>query len=221
MDAAVNHLQQLTSEDDDRGGCARQLMASPAAWQAWESEFRTSLRRCTQYRHRIWQQRGLREASMSFVHRAAPFRFLRDGRVSAENRRLLMGRLHGDHSFSRALILEHGNFVRSECSQSCAEYIGAARLGDPLLARSVRRYERVYAEYFDAYCESVIGATGVPRTSERIRLLPLLKQQVYELRAAILEYPLRRDWLAREAGIRSATGETSRLRRLVFGRNPE
>jgi hypothetical protein len=217
MDAASSRLQQISLDDaGERGDCARQVMATTSAWSAWENEFRQSLVRSANFSHRALQQRNLRSSSISWVHRSEPFRYLRDQRVRGEARRRLMIHFHGHHSLSRSLILEHGNYLRGVCSSACTEHIGLELLGDVLLEGSMRRYEALYAEYFAAYCAASSSVGDASRDPQARELLPLLKLQVLELRKAILEHPLRRDWLDRESRIRSATGETARLHRLIF-----
>jgi hypothetical protein len=217
MEAAASLMQQISHDEGEPGHCARQIMQSPSTWKAWEHEYRDSLTRCTRYRHRAWQSRSLRADSMIWVHRAAPFRYLRDSGVRGDARRRLMSNFHGHHSLSRALVAEHGNYLRSVCSAACTEHIGEEMLGDVLLAKSVQRYESLYMDYFGAYCAATVPEAGT-RQANRVGLLPMLKQQVYELRKAILEYPLRREWLDREATLRTPAGDTLRMRQLKTDR---
>jgi hypothetical protein len=216
VDAASECLQQLSLDDaGERGHCSRQVMASTTAWHTWENEFRQSLMRTANYNHRAWQQRSLRSSCLSWVHRSEPFRYMRAQGVRGDARRQLMFHFHGNQSLSRSLIFEHGNYLRGVCSAACSEHVAQGLLGDELLGESIQRYEALYSDYFTAYCAASSSPSDASDPASQ-DLLPLLKLQVCELRTAILEYPLRRDWLGNESRIRGSTGDTARMHRLVI-----
>jgi hypothetical protein len=213
MDVAATCLQNASRNDEGEAGrCARQLLQMPSAWRSWELEFGSSLRTVSRSRHRVLQIRGLRQSCFSWIHLAAPFKHIRDRRLRGEPRRRLVLGLHNQYSFSRAVVAEHGIYLRSTCHSLCSAHLGATVLGDALFAESMRRYETVYMEYFQAYCAASFPLRAADAGPYR-DLLPLLKLQVSELRQAILDHPSRADWLQHEADLRRPTGDTQRMRR--------
>lgn len=216
MDAAAARLQIASHDDSEIGQCARRVIQTPAVWRTWELEFGASIRPVARFRHRSMQVRGLRQAGFAWIHLAAPFRHIRNHQLRGEQRRKLVLGMHSQYTFARAMVAEHGVYLRSICHSLCAVHVGQAVLGDLLYGDSMRRYEALYTEYFKTYC-----AATYPKHSADVMgyqaLLPLLKKQTSELRQAILDYPLRVGWLQREAAIRQPTGDTQRLR--LFGQD--
>jgi hypothetical protein len=213
MDEAGDYVQRVArdSADAEQTECARRLVRTPRAWRRWEMELGRALRPVANFRSRLMQVRTLREANITWVHRAAPFRYLRDQGLRGESRRRLIAALHGQaDNYERAVVAEHDAFVRNVCHNSCSGHIGETLLGDPLYRESMQRYQALYMEYFQVYgavtCD-VEGAGGALSAD----LLPLLKKQLAELRKAILDYPKAADWLQREADIRKPTGDTQYL----------
>lgn len=214
MDAAGTQLR-ITSDLDEGedGACARQVIRNPADWHRWEMEFGASMRPVANFRHRRLQVRSLRQAAFPWIHRAAPFQYLRDYRLRGQRRRSLVLSLHGQHGFARAMVAEHETYIRAVCHGLCSAYVGESVLGDSLYSESMSRYRTLYMDYFNAYCIARFPGNETD-ASVSPQLLPLLKQQVSELRHAILDYPLRASWLQREAAIRRPSGDTQRLPRL-------
>jgi hypothetical protein len=73
----------------------------------------------------------------------------------------------------------------------------------------MRRYEELYCEYFNLYCRSLLGTPE--ETDSQRTLLPLLKHQLGEYRAAILDPRGAQPFMRREAALRRPTGDTQRL----------
>jgi hypothetical protein len=217
MDAAVARVQFVGGQvgEGEDIECAHRLLRAPQALRRWEQELSPVLRSVANYRSRMLQVRSLRQASFDWVHRAAPFRYLRRHNVRGERRRRLVKRLYDGQfvGYGRAMVALHESYVRSVCHGFCAGYIGESMFGDPLYAESMQRYQALYMEYFRAFSVFVSGREGRAAEVSR-RLLPMMKSQLTELRKALLEYPLHVDWLEREAAIRKPTGDTLELPRL-------
>jgi hypothetical protein len=79
----------------------------------------------------------------------------------------------------------------------------------------MRRYQTMYAEFFEAYARSITDGDD-PLMAESRKLLPMMKLELARLRVAILKYPQRTEWLRHEALMREAQGDTRYLRRLDF-----
>ena len=198
---------------DDAGAAARRLMQDPPEWRRWETEFGAALRKVVIPARRMEQIRLLRMTGFTWIHSTVPFRHVRDRALRGAPRRRVVSGLHNGYGFARAMVAEHKNFVRGSCSFACSAHIGESIFGDVIFHASVQRYREIYADYFNAYCS--VNFPEHERDGERERsLLPLLKQQVAELRNAILDYPRDAGWLERELDYRRATGDTQRLPRI-------
>lgn len=219
MDAAAERVQLVARQDADSEDveCARQILLTPRSWSLWEQELGAALRPVAKFRSHMLQVRALRQVNFSWVHRAAPFRYLRNARVRGERRRRLVAALHDGQfvGYDRAMVTEHESYLRSVCHGFCAAYIGENLLGDALYRESMRRYQALYMEYFRAFGIVTCGREGRAATLSQ-RLLPLMKSQLADLRRALLRYPLHVDWLQREAALRKPAGDTQKLRRLDF-----
>ena len=212
MDEATQHVQHVArAADGEAAECARRIVRAPRTWRRWEMELGTALRPVANFRSRLMQIRTLRETNLAWVHRAAPFRYLRDQGLRGERRQRLVSLLHGQSdNYARAMVFEHDAFVRSVCHNACSGHLGEEVLGDALYRESMQRYQALYMEYFQVYGTVVAGSPDHADSSST-HLLPLLKQQVAELRKAILDYPKAADWLQREADLRKPTGDTQYL----------
>jgi hypothetical protein len=217
MEAAADRLE-LTARagEGESAECARQILQSTRSWGRWEQEFGTALRPVATYRSRMLQIRSLRQANFIWVHKAAPFRYLRDHKVRGMRRRRLVATLYGQFAgYEHSMVVEHETYVRSVCHAFCAGHLGETVLEDALYQESMAHYEALYMEYFRAFGVFTCGKEGRSRALAQ-KMLPLMKSQLAEMRKALLLHPLRADWLEGELMIRKPTGDTQRLRKLDF-----
>jgi hypothetical protein len=170
---------------------AAQLLASPSEYRRWETEHLRLMSAVANPRRSSVQTRALLSTAFSLVHRTALFAYLRSRTLRGAARRELVQHFHGQGSFSKAMIAEHGNYQRSFASLLCAEHIGTTLLihqafGDPL-----RRYESLYAEYFRSYCDSYLAPPADANgDTDSVRvLLPHLKRDVLDVRARLMAMP--------------------------------
>jgi len=82
---------------------------------------------------------------------------------------------------------------------------------DPGFLDPMEHYEQVYREYFQLFCEANFAENAAGQAA----LLPLLKQQLEECRAAVMNRADSSKRLLRDAELRRATGDTMRLRTLA------
>lgn len=198
---------------DDAGVAAARLLHDANEWQRWEREFGDALRKIVIPARRMEQIRLLRIAGFNWIHDAVPFRLVRDLGMRGRDRQRVVKGLHNGAGFARAMVAEHKRYIRSSCSYACSTHIGQEIFGDPIFTASMDRYRDVYTQYFNAFCSVSFPEHEASPGSER-SLLPLLKQQVTELRRAILDYPRDAGWLMRELQFRAPTGTTQRMPRL-------
>jgi hypothetical protein len=218
MDAAAGRVQRVARDslDEEHTDCARQILLTPLAWHRWEQELGTALRPVAKFSSRMLQIRTLRQAGITWVHQAAPFRYMRDHNVRGEARQRLVAGLHGPFAgYHRAMVGLHGTYLRSVCHGFCAEHLGESVLGDLLYRESMERYQALYTEYFRTFGIFTCSREGKAAALSR-EMLPLMKAQLAELRQALLVHPLRTDWLEREDTMRKPSGDTQKLRKLDF-----
>jgi hypothetical protein len=217
MQEAADRMELVAREGEgESADCARQILQSPRSWGRWEQEFGIALRPVATFRSRMLQIRSLRQANFSWVHRAAPFRYLRDHKVRGLRRRKLVSTLYGQFAgYEHSMVVEHESYLRSVCHAACASHLGETMLEDPLYQESMSHYESLYMEYFRAFGVFTCGKEGRGRALAQ-KMLPMMKSQLAEMRKALLLHPLRADWLEGELMIRKPTGDTQKLRKLDF-----
>jgi hypothetical protein len=122
------------------------------------------------------------------VHRTALFEYFRAHTPRETGRRLLIEHFHGNKSYSRAIVAEHGNYQRGFSSLVCVEHIGTTLLAHQAFGEPFRGYEQLYTEYFRSYCNSFLAPpnSGDDGSDSMRMLLPYLKRNVLDVRARLL-----------------------------------
>lgn len=197
---------------------ALRVIDNARAWQAWEAEHSVAMRRVAASRRSDAQSHELKKLSFALVHRVALFDYFTERKPTIEQRRRLLREFHGPRAYIDAMVGEHGNYVRAACSYYCAGHLGNVVLRDGSCGPPLERYESLYREYFDAFCDSVVGDPNDPQLEADRALLPYLKHQAMRLRNAILSLPRSEPLLEREIEIRARTGTTQRVPRLPTDR---
>jgi hypothetical protein len=190
---------------------ARRILETPTSWGNWERAHSDLMRRVASCSARL-QGEELKQTTFRLLHGKALFQYLSRAGVRGEARKRLMAHFRPGRSFEAAMISEHGDYLRKALSFLCTNHLGAAVVGDPAFIDPMQRYEELYCEYFDLYCRSLLGRPD--ETESERSLLPLLKHQLGEHRAAILDPRGAQPFMRREAALRRPTGDTQRLRSL-------
>jgi hypothetical protein len=164
---------------------ANRVLDNAADFCRWESEHAALMRRIAIERHCEAQRGALLSASMSLIHRKALFEYLRDRRVRGRQRRQLMALFFRQRDYASAIVIEHGNYLRSAASLLCSSYVGRRLLLDEVFDQPLQQYEEIYTEYFRAYCDSVLLPASDPTVVFALPLARELKQQVNEWRSAL------------------------------------
>jgi hypothetical protein len=130
---------------------------------------------------------ALRKVAFLTLHRKAPFEYLRDRHVTGMARRYLITALFGAQqaSYGKALVREHEAYVSSACSLMCVDSLCASVLGDEAFCEALQKYESAYAEYYKAYCDSLL-AEQAGELAPMSALLPYLRYQLKILRDHML-----------------------------------
>lgn len=187
---------------------ARRILESATSWEQWERAHSDLMRRIAGC-HARSQVDELKQTTFRLLHGKALFQHLRRAEVRGEDRVRLMAHFRPGRSFEAALISEHGDYLRKALSFICTNHLGANVVGDPAFIDPMQRYEELYCEYFDLYCRSLLGVREEAESQRA--LLPLLKHQLGEHRAAILDPRAAQPFLRREAALRRPTGDTQRM----------
>ncbi|MGA2397659.1 MAG: hypothetical protein ABSG30_06325 [Steroidobacteraceae bacterium] len=187
---------------------ARRILESATSWEQWERAHSDLMRRIASRNARL-QVEELKQTTFRLLHGKALFQHLSRAEVRGKARMRLLAHFRPGRSFEAALISEHGEYLRKALSFLCTNHLGAEVIGDPAFIDPMQRYEELYCEYFDLYCRSLLGTPE--ETDSQRDLLPLLKHQLGEHRAAILDPRGPQTFLRREAALRRPTGDTQRL----------
>jgi hypothetical protein len=187
---------------------ARRILETPTSWGQWERAHSDLMRRVASCNARL-QGEELKQTTFRLLHGKSLFQYLSRAEVRGEARKRLMAHFRPGRSFEAAMISEHGEYLRKALSFLCTNHLGADVVGDPAFIDPMRRYEELYCEYFNLYCRSLLGTAE--ETDSQRTLLPLLKHQLGEHRAAILDPRGAQAFLRREAALRRPTGDTQRL----------
>ena len=203
----------LSSDDPNEQLVASRLLQNPAAFRTWESEHSGLMREVANYSFRRSQAALLKKATFRLIHRKALFEYLRDQRIRGRLRQRIIVYFHPAQDYTRSVIAEHGQYLRKACSFLCASHVGSNVVRDPGFFDPMRRYQELYAEYFQIFCNTHFGADSAETELQRA-LMPMLKHQLEECRVAILNPRPATEWVMREAELRAPAGDTLRLRRL-------
>jgi hypothetical protein len=153
----------------------------------------------------------LRKVTFLTLHRKAPFEYLRDRHITGLARRQLIQALFGaQQSYGRSLVREHEAYVSSACSLLCADSLCSAVLGDAAFCEALEKYESAYAEYYRAYCDSLL-AEQAGEIAPMSALLPYLRYQLKIIRDHMLAGAHQRTVLKNLEALYAATGDTQKL----------
>jgi hypothetical protein len=194
---------------------ARRILENPAVWQQWEREHSRLMHQVAD--HRLWgaQITALKQTTFRLLHGKALFQYLRDSEVRGTLRMQVLEHFRPGRSYDHAVIAEHAVYLRKACSFLCAHHVGSDVVQDAAFLDPLQRYEELYTEYFDLYCSTLIGQTDAESGSQQA-LLPLLKHQLNEWRAAMLDPGRAQPFIRRDAELRKPTGDTQRLKAPKF-----
>jgi hypothetical protein len=210
----------LYSSDFHEQLVAGRVYESPAAYQAWESEHAELMRKVANTGLMRTQAALLKKTAFQLIHRKALFEYLRDKQVRGNLRQRVVVYFHPTKDYAQSVVNEHGQYLRNSCSLLCTSHVGGNVVHDSGFFDPLIRYQELYAEYFQIFCDWQFGTDSDDIEVQR-ELLPLLKYQLEECRAAIMNLQPESQRLKREAAMREPTGDTVRLPRLgAFTRKP-
>ena len=150
----------------------RQIVATlfndAMTYRRWEVEHYRLMRSVAEDPRFHSERRRLRTTCFALTHSKALFEYLRSNRVTGEDRVAVFRAVYGTVDYARAVVAEHGRFLRATWSRLCADHIGATLLHDAVFIASLQDYETAYLDYVSLYCGNVIaesrGADYAPAT---------------------------------------------------------
>jgi hypothetical protein len=153
----------------------------------------------------------LRKVAFLTLHRKAPFEYLRDRHITGLARRQLIQALFGaQQSYGRSLVREHEAYLSSACSLLCTDSLCQVVLGDEGFCEALEKYEQAYAEYYRAYCDSLL-AEQAGEVAPMSALLPYLRYQLKILRDHMLAGAHQQTIYQDLQALYAASGDTQKL----------
>lgn len=161
MEASEQHLEQVAREGGfEEMQVAQRILEYPEAFLHWQHEHAQIMRSVAASSSMREQKRLLLSAALSLLHRKSLFEYLRDNHVHNHQRELLLMYFHGGNDYPRAMVIEHGNYLRSAASYLCSTFLGLRLLHDAAFARPLNDYEMLYASYFAGYSKLLLSQSG-------------------------------------------------------------
>jgi hypothetical protein len=174
------------SGDDQEEIVASRLLDSPRDFRRWEDEHALLMRRVAAEQRHQAQRVALLSTSLTLVHRKALFEYLRARKVRGLDRERLLAQFHTGTDYMHSVVAEHGNYLRSTASFICSRHVGTHLLHDTVFSGPLLRYERLYARYFDGFCDTVLAQSTAQSGSYSASGLARLKNDVNDLRASLI-----------------------------------
>ena len=115
----------LYSDDPNEQLVASRLLESPSAFVSWESEHSGLMLEVANPSFRRTQAALLKKATFRLIHSKALFEYLRDEQIRGDVRRRIVVHFHPAHDYTRAVIAEHGLYLRKACSFLCTSHVGS------------------------------------------------------------------------------------------------
>lgn len=162
---------------------AQRILESTQTFCCWENEYAQLMRRVAAANVST-QKRALLSACLSLLHRRSLFQYLRDYHVHDRQRELLLLYFHSGNNYARAMVMEHGNYLRSAASYLCSTFLGVRFMHDAVFEQPLCDYELLYAAYFATYCKLLTSQTEA--TSNQGKLAYKLKCQLGQRRQQLL-----------------------------------
>jgi hypothetical protein len=168
---------------------ARRILDDTHMYRHWEAEHERLMRGVAAETRLQRQVVALRTACFGLIHRKAMFEYLRQHKIVGRDRHAVFELIYGGQDYAKAVVVEHGNYVRSASSLLCSNHLGLSLLDDRAFGEPMLRYEQRYADYFRIFCGSALASNRYNNDDTLSTLIPYLKRQLGILRRAILAMP--------------------------------
>jgi hypothetical protein len=192
---------------------AQRILNDTRLYQRWAAEHDKLMRAVAAEPRGTRQSTALRRACFGLIHRKAMFEYLREQKITGRDRHAVFSLVFGERDYVTAVLKEHGNYVRSASSLLCSNHLGLRLLEDRAFGEPLARYEQLYADYFRAFCATALSADESKSAQTLSTLLPYLKQQLSNLRRAILAMPPEPEFVLHNVDLDAPAANTQRMYR--------
>lgn len=193
MTVSESRIERLrwSGSDDERWYVSR-LFEKPVNYRRWESFHFDLMKKVASSQSPKGQIIGLRRARFALLQRQALFQHFRDEGVRGGDREILMSTLRAGSDFSKAVVVEHSNYLRSNSSLLCATYLRDLLLDDDRFDTELERYHEAYMEYFKLYCDWIIADVRGEDFPLRA-MMTEMKQTLLRIQTRLLAMPVAPD----------------------------
>ena len=193
MNVSESRIEALRwSGSDDERWYVDRLFDNSATYRHWEFFHSDLMKKVAASPSQRGQIIDLRKTRFALLRRQALFQHLRDTAVMGRDREIVVSAFHASTEFSRALVAEHGNFLRSNSSLLCASYLGSALLDDARFDAELERYQTGYMDYFAMYCDWIIASARGQQYPLR-PLITYMKDDLAQMQARLMTMPIAED----------------------------
>lgn len=190
MNLSESRIESIRwSGSEDERWYVDRLFDKPLAYRRWESSHFSLVKKVAANRTSRGQIYGLRKARFSLVQRQALFQHLRDAEVRGRRRELLISAFHPAAEFRKAVASEHEQFLRSNSSLLCSDYLGSKLLKDDRFEAELDMYRSGYMDFFSLYCDWVVAESQGGDFPLR-PMLSEMKQTLSRMQARMIVMPL-------------------------------
>jgi len=212
MEYSEQYLARSANSDHPgESQLAARLLDNVSLYSSWEQAHGRMMREVAASPRVGGQLIELRKISFSTLHRKAPFEYLRDRHIVGPARRQLIQHLFGTQHYGRTLVREHAAYISSACSYMCADSLCGEVLGDQAFCEALADYESAYAEYYRAYCDSLLAQSDEDSAAPLKSLLPYLRYQLKVIRDHLMSGAPQKSDFKDLQSLYAASGDTQRL----------
>jgi hypothetical protein len=169
---------------------ADRILHCPVTYGMWEVQHKQLVSRVAHEPQRVRQATAALSTTFSLVHAKSLFEYFRESRTSQPRRRQLIAHFHGYNSYMKAVISEHNKYLNSAASLICFRHLGTEVIRHRVFGEPLDDYERLYAEYYGAYCEWAVPEKPDHDIGVANALQQQLKVDVLEARRRLFGMPL-------------------------------
>lgn len=175
----------MHSGNPDEERIALRILDNPRDFSAWEQQHSGLMRQIAATGSPAAEKNELLAASLALIHRKALFEYLKTSAVRGEDRVRLVKNFFERSDYSKAIVAEHGNYIRSAASYMCSSHVGLAIMLDDVFDEPLSQYEQLYSDYFRVYCGLVV-TTDRDEVQTLEPLAATLKREVNDFRHALI-----------------------------------
>jgi hypothetical protein len=188
MDESEFALQDAKDSPRQRlARIANSITEDSRTYRLWESRHADLLLPVAAHGNKKRQIFALRDTEIKLVHRRAFFDFLRTSETRGEERRRLFRILHSNMDYDAAVLAEHRHYMLAVSSHISAKHLVKV-MNDPTSTALLRKYEKVYAAYFEMKC--YVAGTGDSDCIELVRsAMGDVRDQLQKIRQQIESAP--------------------------------